>query len=191
VVELIEAWGSDELIAKIAKVSRGERSQKSTKDMIDMLMRLGHASVFEFAGATFKVETSIMVARQFMRHRLFSFLERSLRYVKLQAIEYNIDRFYGHERDIKETVYFAFEMYEKLLSKGVPAEVARQVLPLATSTVFIVSGNLRNWLHFLKLRTANDAQYEIRQVAKEIQKSLSKKFPITLQTFERYKGENF
>ncbi len=57
------------------------------------------------------------------------------------------------------------EYYEELRADGAKKEDARFILPNAASTRLIVSGNLPELLHFLKLRCAKDAQWEIRRLA--------------------------
>lgn len=186
-IKLIDSWGSDDLIAKIAKLSHGNKSTKSTEQMIEMLVRLGHDSVFEFAGATFLVKTTIVVQRQWMRHRHMSFLERSLRYVKLDELDTSVkkERF-GNEGNyslFKMAIEETFSVYKAMLENKVPAEVARMVLPIGMNTEFYVSANLREWLHFLKHRLDDSAQYEIREEAKQVYYELSKLFPITMSAW--------
>jgi thymidylate synthase (FAD) len=69
--------------------------------------------------------------------------------------------------------------YEGLLKLGVAREMARIVLPVATYTEFIVTGNFRNWMHFLELRDSPEAQYEIRVYAEAINDILGQKMPIS------------
>lgn len=57
------------------------------------------------------------------------------------------------------------EYYEELRKDGSKKEDARFILPNAASTRLVVSGNLPELLHFLKLRCAKDAQWEIRRLA--------------------------
>ena len=193
-VQLIDTWGSDNLIAQVAKLSHGNKSKKNTEEMIDMLMRLGHDSVFEFAGATLKVTTSIVVQRQWMRHRHASYLEKSLRYVKNNEVTFGFDpaRFKteGFYNAAFDTAKHAFDIYKNLLDNGVPAEVARSVLPMGMLTEFYVSANLRSWFNFLKLRLSTHAQYEIREEAKQVYELLSEKFPITMKKWKEYNDIN-
>jgi thymidylate synthase (FAD) len=193
-VRLIDYWGSDDLIAQIAKLSHGNKSKKNTEEMIDMLIRLGHDSVFEFAGATFYVKTPIVVQRQWMRHRHMSYLERSLRYVKLDDLSTSVDknRFVKPEsyKVFEEMVNQAFVVYKQLIKEGVPAEIARMVLPLGADTEFYVSANLRSWLHFLKLRLDKTAQYEIRTEAELVYAQLSEIFPVTMYLWTQYNLEH-
>lgn len=189
-VKLIEHWGSDDRLAQIAKLSHGNKSKKNTEEMIDMLLRLGHDSVFEFAGATFKVTTSIVVQRQWMRHRHASYLEKSLRYVKADEISFGFDkgRFKTEENYnlALDVVNHAFDSYREMIKDGVPAEVARSILPLGTLTEFYVSANLRSWFNFLKLRLSNHAQKEIRNEAEQVYHLLKDVFPITMKEWAKY-----
>lgn len=191
-VQVVNVWGSEEMIKEVAVLTTGGKTKKTTRAFISMLLQRGHVSPFEFAGATFLIETNIYTARQFMRHRLFSYMERSLRYVKLKEPEFNLERLNEEqEHQVKQLIYQAFDMYEKLIAEGVPAEVARQVLPLATTTQFYVSGNLRQWLHFLKLRKTEEAQQEIRQLAVKIENELRKYFPNVIELSNLYKFNGF
>lgn len=73
----------------------------------------------------------------------------------------------------------AWVTYKAMLDSGVAREMARMVLPVSTYTEFIVTGNFRNWMHFLELRNTPEAQYEIRVYAEAISDILSTKMPIS------------
>lgn len=124
----------------------------------------GEASVF-------LVEAPIFVARQWMRHRAFSYLEMSRRYTKLEKVE---PTFYGSssERFVSEFHKACVEMYEHLLTVGEPPELARRVLPVGMMTKFWVGGYNRDWDGFLKLRDDAHAQPEIQVFAKKIREMI-------------------
>jgi thymidylate synthase (FAD) len=46
------------------------------------------------------------------------------------------------------------------------------------------SANLRNWFHFLTLRTAPNAQWEIRQFAEAVLEILAPRFPRSTGLFK-------
>jgi len=79
----------------------------------------------------------------------------------------------------------AFKQYKRMLQGGVAREMARMVLPLATYTEFYMTGNLRNWAHFLDLRNAPEAQWEIRQYAIAIAQVLQEKMPLSYAALTR------
>jgi thymidylate synthase (FAD) len=77
-----------------------------------------------------------------------------------------------------------WEDYKEMVNeKGVAREVARTILPVSIMTEWIMTGNARTWLHFLKLRSANDAQKEIRDLADAISKVIEPRIPTTFATF--------
>jgi thymidylate synthase (FAD) len=71
----------------------------------------------------------------------------------------------------------ALHHYAVLMKAGVCREQARAVLPQSLLTKFYMTGNLRNWVHFLKLRLDEHSQYEVRVVAERIEAELRKLWP--------------
>lgn len=74
----------------------------------------------------------------------------------------------------------AFEAYEAALRDGVPRELARSVLPMATYTHFFGTVNLLNLIKFLRLRLHPHAQWEIRQYAYAILELITPVVPVTM-----------
>lgn len=178
------------------------------KGLINFLYRERHMSPFEHGSFTFVVDTPIFVAREFMRHRTFSYNETSGRYKELEPRFYLIDsdrpvvqkgkvgayRFdggteeqYGHVFASTTLAYSsAWNAYQNMLSRGVAREVARNVLPVGTMTQFYVTGNPRNWMQFFLLRNDPNALYEIREVAEQIEHVFAQKMPYTYEAFQKY-----
>ena len=75
-------------------------------------------------------------------------------------------------------------LYEEALAVGVPKELARIHLPVGRYSRMRASANLRNWLAFLTLRTAPQAQWEIRMYANEVGKLIAERFPRTWELFQ-------
>ena len=145
----------------------------------------GHTSVLEHAVFTFKVEgLSRAALAQLTRHRLASFDVQSQRYVKLNDWSAVIpDSIAGSSLadEAEACIRTSMEMYERLLSLGVPAEDARYVTPQAVTTTLIMTMNARELLHFFSLRTCNRAQWEIRRLADEMLKICMKVCPAIFQ----------
>lgn len=78
---------------------------------------------------------------------------------------------------IEDLLNDIFSLYDKLLEAGVARECARMILPEATSTTILMTGNLRSWIHFLALRNDPAAQKEAQEIAKAIQDILMKEVP--------------
>jgi thymidylate synthase (FAD) len=78
--------------------------------------------------------------------------------------------------------------YNELRELGVSKEDARYVLPAGVTTELNVSGNFQAWRDFLKLRTHNAAQEEIREVAKQIGYQLYRIAPNIFSEYSKLEG---
>jgi thymidylate synthase (FAD) len=67
--------------------------------------------------------------------------------------------------------------YKALIDAGVSPEDARYFLPQASPTRLIVTANFREWRHIIKLRTAPEAQWEIRELVGKIRDKLQEQVP--------------
>lgn len=183
-------------------------SHKRVRKLIDFLYRERHMSPFEHGSFTFYIDTPIFVAREFMRHRTFSYNETSGRYKELEPRFYLIDSArpitqhgspgkytfgpgtdeqYGHIFASTTIAYStAWEAYQNMLDRGVAREVARNVLPLGTMTQFYATANPRNIMQFLTLRNDKNALKEIRDVAVQIEKAFADAMPLTYAAYKKY-----
>jgi thymidylate synthase (FAD) len=86
-IRVVDYMGSDASIARAARVSYGrqdaDRGAEADGKLIRYLMRHRHTSPFEMARLVLHVRLPIFVARQWMRHRTWSFNEVSARYTTL------------------------------------------------------------------------------------------------------------
>lgn len=153
-----------------------------------------HTSCFEHQTATLRLKVPIFVARQIQRHRTFAYNEVSRRYVKdelefyvppLRKAASNVKQ--GSSDELAETtvdinwyVGVAVGAYEKMLEDGVAPEQSRMILPQNLMTQFFMTGNLRNWAHFLELRLDPHSQAEVREVAQKIKDILTSLFPVSV-----------
>lgn len=140
----------------------------------------GHLSCLRFAYATFHISgISRVCSHQLVRHKHLDYLQQSQRYVNQEEAAI-IDPFdFSEQADdiFSESVTKAKQAYKKLIELGIKKEDARFVLPEAVETSMYVVGNLQAWKDFIKLRSDKHAQWEIRQVAKEINNQLHKHCP--------------
>ncbi len=142
--------------------------------------KLGHMSVFEFASFTARIEgISRACAHQLVRHRMASYVELSQRYTKVDT---SGNDWYVTPPEIAEdkvdlsvfraAMGEAAAVYESLLSRGYKPEDARYALPQATKTAITMRMNVRELFSFLDLRQDKAAQWEIRELANELEKEL-------------------
>jgi thymidylate synthase (FAD) len=74
---------------------------------------------------------------------------------------------------------FADESYKELVNTdGWQSQQARSVLPNSLKTEVIMTANLREWRHFFKLRTADTAHPQMREVTVPLLKELKQLVPI-------------
>lgn len=135
----------------------------------------------EWGRFTFLIEgVSRSLTHQFVRHRGFSFSQESQRYVDFEKGQTgkNYPPFIYPEglTDEQQSLFFEayqddVEKYNKLRTiEGIRKEDARFVLPNAASTRLVASASVRELAHFLDIRCAKDAQWEIRRMAREMAK---------------------
>lgn len=91
----------------------------------------------------------------------------------------------------REATDEAMEAYRRLIASGVAKEQARKVWPMGGYTIGNMKMDLRNWLHWLALRLAPDAQKEIREYAQVMWREIVRPlFPITAEAFTDYQMES-
>lgn len=202
-VDYIDHMGSDITVVNAARVSFGNTKtdlDDRDKKLINYLAKHRHMTPFEHCSLTLKIKCPLYIRTQIMRHRTFSYNEISRRYTSKdmefyvppqddmraqstdnkQCSEGNVDAFHTTACDhiFKHSYDTAFRAYEKLLELGLSREQARGVLPQNVMTEFYMSGNLRNWAHFLGLRLGKDAQSEVRNLSVEVNKIIMELFPV-------------
>lgn len=215
-VELVESAGSDELICKAARVSTlGAESinSKESEGLIRYLMFNRHGSPFEHGLLMFRISAPIFVWREFMRHRIgFSYNEQSGRYMEMLPTFYippshrplaqvgknsqyilmpGADGDYNFlVEEETQNFKFAWDSYQRKLSRGIAKEVARNNLPVAIYSSAYVTCNPRSMMSFLSLRTKRASskfpstpQWEIDQVATQMERLFTAQFPITFKAF--------
>jgi thymidylate synthase (FAD) len=212
-VRLIDFMGGDETVVLAARVSTGKglKGEEQDRKLIHYLMKHRHETPFEHSVFQFHISCPLFVARQWFRHRVASYNERSGRYVEYEDEFYLPDRLrlqaksnkqaseFGeipNERELiqmlQETYELVYERYKKLLASGVARELARAILPLSLYTQFYWTINARSLMNFINLRADASAQWEIRQYAEAIAKIFKAKMPWTWEAFVQYvwRGEN-
>ena len=172
---------AEELISRYSAVCYDSDTTDPLKNekRIKHLMRVKHLSTLRHAIATFRVEgISRACSHQFVRSKHLDFLQRSQRYCSEKNFAYIDIADNNHVESIfAEAMDSAREYYGMLIDAGMKKEDARMVLPNAATTELVATGNLQSWLDFIALRTDKAAQWEIRQVALEIERQLQIECP--------------
>lgn len=201
----------DLAIVNAARVSfMGEsKGQEKDKKLLFYLMRERHTSPFEMVEFKFRVHAPLVTWWQWVRHRTFSMNAQSGRYTEFeensfyvpdiwrkqsksnkQASEGELDAAAGDALTEKLLRHYeqGYALYREALDAGVSKEMARLFLPgFGVYYTWVVKVDAHNLMHFLKLRMASDAQYEIRVYAQTIYNEFFKPaLPWTAEAFEQY-----
>ena len=157
--------------------------------LLEHLYKNKHMTPFEMCELVIEVQAPIFVFREWHRHRTQSFNEFSARYSVMPNLHYIPNKkrllpkvtankqesgmFHGalpiNLEGTQEALALeqnkVYDNYDRMLGFGIPKEVARINTPVSRYSKMRAKANLRNWLGFLMLRKAKDAQWEIRQFA--------------------------
>lgn len=199
--------------ARVSTQGAESYTSEESAGLINFLMSNRHGSPFEHGLMTWMVSAPIFVWREFMRHRIASYNEESGRYKQLEPTFYvparerpltqvgkagaydyvpGSDEQYKYmETFFQESALTEYTRYDFLLNEqGVAKEVARMYLPLAIYSTAYVTMNTRGLMNFLSLRTKSDdstyksfPQYEINQVANQMEQHFQEKFPLVHTAF--------
>lgn len=192
----------ENLIAQCARVSSPNSEGKDYRPLLKYCIKNKHWSIFEMGTMCVEITTSRAISAQILRHRSFHFQEFSQRYAKATAFQkYEARRQDNKNRqnsiddmsdETKLWFYKAQEAvqnlsetyYEKALEYGIAKEQARFLLPLATETKIYMHGTIRDWIHYIDLRSANGTQLEHQRIAKDIKKIFVDQLPTLAAALE-------
>ena len=160
---------------------------------------------FEHNAFRFHIRAPIFVTREWMRHRVGSFNEFSMRYAKATDDFYVPDAddvrtqvgkpgSYSFEpvsaelaeatrEELRNVYETAYATYERLVEQGVARELARAVIPVGAFTEFYWTVNARALMNFVSLRAAETAQREIRRYAEACETFFAERMPVTHAAF--------
>ncbi len=192
---------AEKTIGYIARVSNpANQENPKVAGLLKYCIKHGHWSVFEQATMTLEISTTRGLAAQILRHRSFCFQEFSQRYadssllgetialpeLRLQDHKNRqnsidaIDPWKKQKYEILMQQYFkqGMELYQQMLEDDIAKECARFVLPLAVGTKLYMTGNLRSWIHYINLRTANGTQKEHMDIAELCKQHFICQFPV-------------
>lgn len=161
---------------------RIEVHDESQERLVRSLIKRGHEAMLEHSFLSVRFLTDRGVANEIVRHRLFSFAQESTRYVAYQKRGFRFVMPVGitdeQKAIVRASCQFAADNYEILTKIGATPEEARAVLPLCTATEIVVSGNMREWRHCLRLRTERHAHPQIRALFTPLLRELQRDIPV-------------
>lgn len=211
-VEFRDLMGDDLEIVACARTSFLGESKGDDKDnrLLRRLMKDWHTSPFEMVQFKFRINAPVVVWWQWVRHRTQSYNLQSGRYVPFEENSFYVPVQWrlqsksnkqgsdgllpqAEAEKLMKRLILIYDIcywhYKWALGLGVAREQARLFLPAWGSYYTgVISVNAHNLMGFLRLRMAEDAQWEIRQYADVIYHEFFKQLlPVTSQAFEEYR----
>lgn len=176
-----------ERCGRVCYKSEDRITEDSAERFIRSILRRGHESVLEHYSLTVRFVVDRGVSHEIVRHRIASYSQESSRYCN-----YSGGKFGGEITVIKPCFfdtgspeYIAWkgacqnaeDAYMAMLECGCSPEQARDVLPTSLKTELMMTANLRELRHFLRLRTDRAAHPQMREVAVPLLLMLKERIP--------------
>ncbi len=163
---------------RVCYKSEDRITDDSAAKFVRGIIKRGHEAVLEHCSFTVKFTCDRGVSHELVRHRIASFCQESTRYCN-----YSKDKF-GTEITVIEPCFLlpdtdgyriwrescetAEEAYFSMLGWGCSPQEARSVLPNSLKTEVVMTANIREWRHFLRLRCSTAAHPQMREVATQL-----------------------
>lgn len=168
------------------------------------IMEVGHMALLEHTSATLYVRgISRSAAHELVRHRHFSFSQLSQRFVHSEEAEVVLPPVIDEDPELRRLMLRAVDesrfVYRELLDaleeklvdepnallrRKQARQAARAILPNATESRIVVTGNFRTWRHFIGMRATEHADVEIRTLAVTCLKILREQAPVLFGDFQ-------
>lgn len=177
-----------EKIARVCYKSEDKITDDSYISFVRGLIKRNHMAMLEHGSFSILFVTDRGISHEIVRHRLASFAQESTRYCNYANGKFNgeISIIAPLELPIQDWLEPIVELefsYKKMLSQGIKPQIARNILPTALKTEIVMTANFREWIHFLRLRTAKDAHPQIQEVANQVLEMLKKNAPLLVEDF--------
>lgn len=188
-----EAYNPEKPDATNPNVSR---VRKGNYNYVGNLLAQEHGSVLEHCVVSVLfANVSRVFTHELVRHRLASYSQESLRYVRLNSLsvwfpeafrggfEKAITELFNSLETIQNTLFSWFKINEEkdFKVKKVLTSAFRRLAPIGLATNIIMTANLRTWRHVLTKRTAGGAEEEMQLVMRPIFYRLQEKYPSVFQ----------
>jgi thymidylate synthase (FAD) len=195
------ALAVDQMLSLVERAGRTcykseERIGPGTAEkFVRMVIDRGHESVLEHASITVLFVIDRGVSHELVRHRLCAFSQESTRYCNYGKtdVTFVLPSFWAPKDPTdasrwkeeyivwKSAMQAAEKAYLDLLAMGAKPEEARTVLPNSLKTEIVVTANLREWRHILKLRASPKAHPQMQQVMRGLGVALAVAMPCVFE----------
>lgn len=181
-----------ERIGRVCYKSEEKITSTSAEAFVCSIIKRGHLSVIEHVSMSVRFICDRGVSHELVRHRLASFSQESTRYCDYnrKGLVFIIPCWSDLEPTLiassfdSESLLWVKAMlqaetsYNELRKIGWKPEQARSVLPNSLKTELVMTANLREWQHILKLRTAQAAHPQMRELMVALLAELKQRVPV-------------
>lgn len=199
-VELINAPSYETLMATIEAAGRtcykseDKITEGSAEKFIRGIIKRGHEAVIEHGSLSVRFVCDRGVSHEIVRHRIAAYCQESTRYCNYSKGDF------GGEITVIKPIYLAEDTpvyriwkrscetaeiaYFDLLNEGCTAQEARAVLPNSLKTEVVMTADIREWRHFIKLRNSPAAHPQMREVAGMLAVLFKDNYPVFFEDIE-------
>ena len=200
-IEILSDTSYETILKKIERIGRvcykseDKIKEDSAEGFIRAIIKRGHESVIEHESISVKVTCDRGVTHEIVRHRIASYSQESTRYCNYTSDKFSnqiscIDIATGFHYDLdnetdrkkweiwNEAMEDAEKHYFRLIEAGAKPDEARSVLPNSLKTEIVMTMNMREWRHFIRLRGSRAAHPQIAEITAQIREEFIKKYPV-------------
>lgn len=178
---------------RVCYKSEDRITEGSAEKFIAGIIKRGHEAVLEHCSFTVKFICDRGVSHEIVRHRLAAYCQESTRYCNYGNGKFGEEItviapcfFNDNHSDQDNENYLKWEAamkdaeawYMELLQNGATPQEARSVLPNSLKTEVVMTADIREWRHFLKLRCSKAAHPQMREVALKLLDMVHAKIPV-------------
>lgn len=200
-IEILSDTSYETMLRKIERIGRvcykseDKISADSAEGFIRGIIKRGHESVIEHESISVKVICDRGVTHEIVRHRIASYSQESTRYCNYTSDKFGsqiscVDIATGFQYDMDNeadrkkwniwnaAMEAAEKYYFALIEAGAKPEEARSVLPNSLKTEIVMTMDLREWRHFIRLRGSRAAHPQIAEITAMIRREFTKRYPV-------------
>lgn len=177
-----------ERAARVCYKSEDKITDGSAERFLKGIIARGHESVLEHEKITVTVVCDRGVSHEIVRHRIASYSQESTRYCNYSSGKFGneltvIKPCFWDENDEKfiiwkEQIEAIEKTYSHLITLGATPQEARSILPNSLKTEIVITMNIREWRHFFRLRTAEAAHPQMKEIARMMLAEFKNKVPL-------------
>ena len=200
-IEILSDTSYETILKKIERIGRvcykseDKIKEDTAEGFIRGIIKRGHESVIEHESISVKVVCDRGVTHEIVRHRIASYSQESTRYCNYTSEKFSnqiscIDIATGFHYDLTSeadrkkweiwnaAMEAAEKYYFELIEAGAKPEEARSVLPNSLKTEIVMTMDMREWRHFIRLRGSRAAHPQIVEITRMIHEEFIKRYPV-------------